>query len=279
MANCYTTLATIKDAGVLGITGSTYDAQITRIIEESSRMIDNYTERFFYIYEGTIYQDGGSPKLVLDWDLQELTTLLLDEDGDGTFETSTDPTTAPVDFFQYPLNKTPKIRLEINSGGSIGGFAPGVQKGIQMTGLFGYGADWPESYTFDSGTVVASDITSTGVTLTASTPGSIEAGMTLRIGSEQLFVPVANTTSATIERAKNGTTAAAATTGTAITIYDYPQAIKQATLIQAIRTWKRRESAYVNAIINTDMGSIQVFKGLDADVKEIINQYRRTRYP
>jgi len=242
-------------------------------------MIDNYTERFFYIYEGTIYQDGGPPKLYLDWDLQSLTTLLLDEDGDGTFETSTDPTTAPVDFFQYPLNGTPKIRLEINSAGSIGGFAPGVQKGIQMTGLFGYGADWPEFYTINSGTVVGADITAAGVGLDVSTGSLIEAGMTLRIGSEQLFVSAMSGSTATVERAKNGTTAASATTETAITVYDYPQAIKQATLIQAIRTWKRRESAYVNAIINTDMGSIQVFKGLDSDVKEIINQYRRTRYP
>ena len=102
--------------------------------------------------------------------------------------------------------------------------------------------------------------------------------MTLQIGSEQLFITESSTTDATIERAKNGTTAAAATTGTAISVYDYPQAIKQATVIQTIRTWKRRESGFVNAIVNTDMGSIQVFKGLDPDVAEVVKKYKRQRY-
>ena len=87
-----------------------------------------------------MYQDGVGTILRCDWDVQSLTACYLDTDGDGTYEVTTDPTTAPVDFFQYPLNETPKTKFEVNPNGDIGAFAAGIQRGVQITGLFGYGA-------------------------------------------------------------------------------------------------------------------------------------------
>ncbi len=278
MGNVYCHIGTIKAAGSLGITGTSYDDQLLRIAEVASRELEKYCDRFFYIYEGTFYQDGGATRVVLDFDVQTISTMLLDTGGDGTYTTSTNFITAPVDFFLYPQNIFPKTRIEANPWGTIGHLAAGIRNGIKITGTFGYGNDWPADYIHTATTVVGVALASTDTTLSVSTGSSFYGGMTLRINTEQMYVTATPTGSTlAITRAQNGTVATTATISTAISIYDYPQSIIQACLIQTVRTWKRRESGYVNAIINTDMGNIQVFKGLDPDVKEIVNQYRRIR--
>lgn len=281
MPNVYCHMGTIKATGSLGITGTSFDDQLLRISEMASREIDKYCDRFFYIYESTIYQDGGATRVVLDFDVQTISTMLLDTDGDGTYETSTELATAPVDFFLYPQNITPKTRLEANPWGAIGHMAAGIRNGIKITGVFGYGNDWPTSYYHTATTVVSVALASTDTTLSVSTGSAFYGGMTIKAGtSDQMYVTATPTgTTLAVTRAINGTVAGTAVISTAISIYDYPQAITQACLIQTTRSWKRRESGYVNTIINTDLGNIQVFKGLDPDVKEIINQYRRMRQP
>jgi len=188
--NSYANLGTLKSSGTLGITGTDHDTQLLRIAEESSRMIDKYCDRFFYIYEGTWYEDGAANRLVLNADVQSITTLKSDPDGDGTYDTTYDLTTAPVDAYLYPQNITPKTRLEINPYGGIGHFASGVRNGIQIVGLFGYGADWPSSYTHAATVTVGGALASTdaSVNLSGNSTGEITGGMTLRISTEQLYV-------------------------------------------------------------------------------------------
>jgi hypothetical protein len=282
--NCYTNLLTLKNAGTLDIaSNTTYDSQLLRLAESASREIDTYTEQFYYIYEGTFYQDGGANRVVLDWPVQTISSLIVDINGNNQYPTTSaysvdinSPTTAP-DAFCYPFNKYPKTRLEANPMGAFGHLGAGFRKAIKITGTFGYGNDWPASYTIDSGTVIASDLTSTAVSLTASTPALLSAGMTLKLESEQCYVSAATSTSATIQRAQNGTAAASHASSTSILVYDYPQPIKQACLIQTIKLWKRRESGFATSVGNNITGEYQTFRGLDADVKEIIREYKRNR--
>ncbi len=283
MPNCYTNLNTLKDAGTLGLTTSVNDTQLLRVAEDSSRMIDRYTDRFFYIYEGTFYQDGGSSRVVLDWDVQSITTLYVDTGGDSSYPdfytVDMNVTTSP-DAYAYPFNSLPKTHIEANPFGRYGHLGATFRKALKITGTFGFGNDWPAPYYHALDCTVGSALTSTATSLsvTASTANQVSGGATLKIGSEQVFV-TANPTGSTcpIARAQNGTTAGSDIAGVAIYLYDYPQAITQATVIQTIRTWKRRESGYVNSIVNTDMGNIQVFKGLDPDVAETIRLYKRER--
>ena len=287
--NAYCSVGTLKSTGTLGITGTDYDTQLLRIAEESSRLIDKYTDRFYYIYEGTTYQDGGAVRVVLDWDVQTVSTLIVDIDGNNLYPTTSaytidinSPTTAP-DCFAYPLVIYPKTRLEANPFGSKGHLGAGFRKAIKITGTFGFGNDWPLNFYHTATVTVGADSasTATSIDISGNSTSEVTAGLTLKIGSEQMYIKAAPSGSlnstCSISRAVNGTTAGAPTTGTAISIYDYPQAITQASIIQTIRSWKRRESGFVNTIVNTDMGNIQIFKGLDPDVKEIINQYRRLR--
>lgn len=287
MPNVYADLGTIKNAGTLDIASiTTYDSQLLRIAESASREIDKYVDRFFYIYEGTFYQDGGANRVVLDWDVQSITSLIIDIDGNNQYPTTSaytvdinNPTTAP-DVFCYPQNSYPKTRLEANPFGSYGHLGAGYRKAIKITGTFGYGNDWPTDYVRDSGTVISTAISTSDVTLVASTPSLLYAGMTLRLGTtEQVYVTAATSTGATIQRAQNGTTAASSASTTAIYIYQYPQAITQACVIQTVRTWKRRESGYSTSVGNNITGEYQSFRGLDPDVREIVNQYKRMRIP
>lgn len=286
----YADLNTIKSQGMLDITTLAFDTQLVRIAEAASRQIDKYTDRYFYIYEGTKYQDGGGNRVVLDFDLQSITSgttgLTVDADGDHVYESAytvdiNSPTTAP-DCFAYPLNIYPKTRLEINNNGNYGSFGSGVRAGIKILGTFGYGADWPDAYshTVDSTVGGALTSTATAVSVTASTAAELSAGMTIKVNSEQCYINAQPTgSSCPITRAQNGTSAAAATTGTAISVFDYPSPIVQATVIQTIRAWKRRESAYQTVVASPELGTVNIYRGIDPDVKEIIREYRRERVP
>lgn len=56
-----------------------------------------------------------------------------------------------------------------------------------------------------------------------------------------------------------------------------PEPIREAAIIQVCRWFKRRESAYQDAVGSAETGEIMVYKGLDPDVKLIIQQYAKTR--
>ena len=287
MPNVYTDLATLKNAGTLDIASkTTYDSQLLRIAEGASREIDKYVEMYFYIYHGSFYQDGGANRVVLDFPVQSISQLIVDIDGNNQYPTTSaysvdinNPTTAP-DVFTYPENSYPKTRLEANPFGSYGHLGAGFRKAIKITGTFGYGNDWPADYVRDSGTTIATAISTSDTALVAASPSTLSAGMTLRLGTtEQVYVTAATSTSATIQRAVNGTTAASSASTTPIYVYQYPQAITQACVIQTIRTWKRRESGFATSVGNNITGEYQTFKGLDPDIREIVNQYKRMRIP
>src|SRR3990167_1680797 len=129
--NNYADLGELKT--LLGIDDTGSDAQLLRALEAASRQIDRITDRHFFSESEARYFDGAS-RLWAD-DLLSITTLKLDEDGDGTYEA----TMAGTDYHQYPLNGWPKVRLEINPNGDYGSFAQGIRKGIELTGIFGYG--------------------------------------------------------------------------------------------------------------------------------------------
>jgi hypothetical protein len=276
--NVYCHLGLLKSSGMLNVTGTDYDSELLRIAEDSSRRFDKDTDRFFYIYEGTMIQEPLSSRVLLSWDVQTVTSLTVDNDGDNTYENTytvdiNSPTTSP-DAVLQPRNRYPKTRMEVGPGGSYGDF--GSQ--FAIVGTFGHGNDWPASNTRALDSKVGAALTSTGTTVyvTASTASEIQAGMTLRIGSEQVYVNAQPTASSVpITRAANGTAASAATASTAMSVYQYPAPVVQAVLIQTVRSWKRRESGYQNNVVNLDMGGVSVWKGNDPDYDTIVKRYRK----
>lgn len=268
--NCYADLSTIKSR--LDNTGTSDDTDLLMLLNAASRSIDNYCYRWFYVKEETRYFDGSATPISLD-DILSITTFKLDEDGDGTYESTMDST----DYILYPLNGYPKIIAKISGDSDYGGFASAVLNGVEIEGTFGYGdGESATPYTATAITIVADDATETELDVSAE--GTIAAGHTIRVESEQIYVSAATSDSSnkiTVTRAVNGTTGAAHATKTA-SVYNYPYVVTESTLIQAMRWYKRKDTAYGTVVGGLGMESVK-HHGLDDDIKHMLTQskYRK----
>ncbi len=56
-----------------------------------------------------------------------------------------------------------------------------------------------------------------------------------------------------------------------------PEPIRRAAMIQTIRWFKRRESAFQDVVGTAELGTFNVYKGMDPDVKQILAPYIKTR--
>lgn len=271
--NSYADVTTLKSAAYLDYTPTTEDSKLRDLLEQSSRLIDFATNRFFYCIDATRYYDGSASPFWLPDDILSITTLKTDDDDDATFENTY---TENTDYRLYPLNAYPKIKARVMSAGSYGGFASGIDKGIEIAGVFGYGDGWSATPYIDSGDDLAAAITSTTTTTTTVDDGdNFAIGQTIRMDTEQCYISGITTNTLTIERGVNGTTAATHVISTTIYIYEYPRPIVQACLITAMRAWKRKDSAYQDVVGGGELGTVITSKGIDPDVVRVLRQYRK----
>lgn len=116
-----------------------YDDLIESLCDEVEHWIDDTCGRTFKSSLATKYFDGAGGVLFIDDLISVSTSLKLDEDADGTYES----TMAASDYILYPLNETPKTYIRVNPSGDYGGFASGVRKGVEIIGTWGYGSTVP----------------------------------------------------------------------------------------------------------------------------------------
>jgi len=265
--------ATLNDLKALLRVDVNNDEQLIHALETASRQIEKpkLTGRYFYSYEGTRYYDGAGSKWWLPEDILSISDLNLDQDGDGVYETPM----LPADYILYPLNEYPKIRLEINPQGNYSGFASGIPKGIEITGVFGY-ADSATPY--DNVTLPSEVITLVATSFAVTDASEFKIGQTIRCEDEQMFITDIGANILYVIRGINGTTTLGHTAGKAIAIYHYPADIVQATLIIAMRAWKRKDSAFADIIGAPETGQIIMSKGIDPDVVELVAPYKRQGY-
>ena len=271
--NAYNNIVTLKRRMDLSSTSGQgwNDADLRILLEAASRQIDIYCNRFFYVDEQTWYFDGAASPMWLP-DILVVSTFKLDEDSDATFESTL---TEDTDFALYPLNTYPKWEAAVLTQGDYGSFASGIKKGVEITATFGYGDGISATPYSDSGNNVQDDPLSSSATTIAVTDGTLfGAGQTLRIESEQVYILSISSNTLTVTRAVNGTTAASHVQDTDIYIYDYPRPIMEAALIQAMRWYKRRETAFQDSVI-TEIGQIVSYKGLDPDIALIVSKYAK----
>lgn len=265
--NCYSNLTMLKRR--LDITGTNEDTELLELLNAASRAVDNYTRRWYYVKEETRYCDGSGSPVFLD-DILSVTTFKLDEDGDATYESSM----ASTDYHLYPLNGFPKTWAKLSVDSDYGGFASGIVKGIEIVGTFGYGDGESATPYSDSGDDVESDpLTAAATTCTVNDGDHFAVGQTIRIESEQCYISGIATNTLTISRGANGTTAASHAQNTDIYIYQYPDPIVEATLIQSMRWWKRRESAFQDMVGSPEVGGLVAYKGMDADLELMVKPY------
>ena len=270
MLNLYTDLDQMRGRYIHDSALATTDkAELLRVMGQACRQVDDYCERWFYALTATRHYDGnGKTELWLSDDVLSITTLKVDEDGDLVYEVDL---TEETDFWLWPDNATPKIRIDINPQGNKISRWPTGRKRIEIAGTFGY-----SNVTEGTGdTVQDNPLSAVATTITVKAAGSkFSIGQTLLIESEQVWISDIDANGLTVTRGVNGTTAASHVQNTAISRFVYEDAIVGAAAMWAGRLWKRRETADATTIINPMMGTLEVHRGMDQDVRLALDPYR-----
>ena len=269
--NCYASIADLKTA--LAVTSTTDDKIMRNTIDAASRMVDRYTGRSFYVQSATKYFDGAGARLWID-DLLSINAsgLKTDEDGDATYEN----TFATTDYILYDLNKYPKTYIEISNNSNYGGFASGVKKGVQIAGVWGYGDGISATpYLIDTTTNESLDTSEVGVDVSAVT--NLSAGQTILVESEQMYIESITTTTLTVIRGVNGTTAATHDTAKAIYIYQYPFDVWQACLDLSSAIYQNRNKKGIQSESLGDYSYTIAQGQANSILSETISNYRKMR--
>lgn len=138
ITNGYTTGSAVKTA--LGIVDATSDAELDLVIESVSRMIDDFTGRFFYS-AGTVtsyYEADEYLTLPVD-DVVSVSTLQTDDDADGTYETTWAATDYSLKPYNAALTGKPYTLIEATTYGSRV-FPVAVTKGVKLVAVRGWAA-------------------------------------------------------------------------------------------------------------------------------------------
>ena len=278
MANSYVSLDVLKSSGVLNITGAGEDTRLLSLLESVSRAIDRYCNRHFYVLNATRKFDGNGKQRLLVPDLVSVDTngLKTDDNLDRTFETAW----ATTDYLLLPSNADPTTRenagsrpytvVEVDTDAGTKADWPAGRQTVQIAGQWGY---WRHLKRATETANAVADTTTTSVTV--SSRADVEAGHTILIDSEQMYVRSYSGNTLTVERGANGATAASHSGGAAIDIYEYPGPIVEATILQAARLWKRKDSAFAGNAGFPETGQMRVSTGPDPDVQLMLGQYRK----
>ena len=281
MFGCYASIADLK--GILGITSTTDDTVMRKILEAASRSIDNYCNRTFVTQTATKVFDGANTLHIPDLLSIDSSGLKTDTDGDYDY----DNTYATTDYILYgvgledTLNTYPKIRIEIDKNGDYSSFASGYQKGVQIAGIWGYG-DGISAAPYIADTTITEDLTAGEADVDVTAVTNLSAGQLILIGSEQYYIYSISTLTLTVEAGVNGTTEAIHSNGATIYIYQYPSDIRQACLDLGVALYQNRSKQglqterigdYSYTIAGTSLG-----KSMVDSILESIRPYKRMRF-
>lgn len=282
--NSYASIDDLKGSAVLDITGTVNDGRYRQLLEAVSREVDKFTHREFYATQETRYFSGNGSVEVLWGDYVSIGSGSLKEDsnGDGTFDTTwAGSGSGSSDWYSSPYNSDPTsaqtakpfTRLEVNrnSNGTQDVFEKG-QRNYEVAGVWGY-----SSVSVTLGIMASASFDSTATVFQAS-GGTLEAGWTIGIGTEQMYVQsvVAGAT-VTVVRGVNGYVAGDVGSATSFTRLDYPGPIREAVIMQAGRLANRAKGGYSQEMGLPEAGEVVpiVANGLDNDVKQMIGGYRK----
>ena len=272
----YATVQTLLGSSVLNITGTTHDTRLRTLLEAASQEVDRYLNRQVQPYVATLYFSGKGGRVLNVPDLIAIVSIKEDDNGDGSF----DATWGANDYVLAPYNANPTspdgrpyqwVEVSQKSNGTQDEFWAG-QRNYQVVGTYGF-----QHATLTIGLTVSSSLsaTATSITVSGSASGTIDAGHTLIINGEHMYVQSSTGTAATVRRAQNGSTPATLASGSAIAIFQYPAPVSEAVMMHAGRLFKRAQAAFAASDGAPD-GGFQVFRaGLDYDVRDLLQTYRK----
>ncbi len=279
MTNAYISLDLFKSSGVLNITGSGDDARLLSVIESAGRVVDGWCNRHFYVVDSTKKFDGNSVQSLRIPDLVSVNTngLKTDDNKDRTFETTWGtsdyllaPTNADPTTTSYPGSR-PYTSVDVDTDSGTKSAWPEGKQTVQIAGQWGW---WRHLVRATETADAIADATTT--TVAVSTRTDIEAGHTLLIDSEQLYVKRYSGDTLTVVRGVNGTAAVSHGGGASIDIYEYPDPIVEATILQAARLWRRKDAPLGASTGFGETKQKGVPGRLDPDVRALVALYRKS---
>ena len=242
----------------------------------ASRRIDgpDGANRHFYAKEATLYfgaADRWEDEIMIP-DALAISAATEDIDADGTFSRTW---TEGTHFSLSPDGEFPKKGVSALPWGDYS-FSDTGKRDIKLVGTWGFGdgiSASPWTTIAPTGTIADGS----GTTLTLSVSDAVEAGQTIKIENEQLFVSAVSGTSATVERGANGTTGAAHTTA-AIATAKYPDEVIRTAQWLAAEAWRHSRSA---GLASHQIGDFQeAFKATPVtQLNAMLGRVRRHDYP
>lgn len=272
MATIYATPDDVRYSASYEI-ASSMDPVLLRFLESASRAIDQFTGRRFAPWVGVKYVNGVSGYRLMLPDTLSVTAMGGDTGNDGTWagETWVEGTDYYLEAMSH-LDQFPKIAAVVTGRGSYV-FRPGVRM-YKVGGLFGYG-DGQSATPWQLSSVTATVATTTTTTVTVSAADVIVAGQTLRVGDEFMNVMSVATTTLTVERGVNGSTATTHTSAP-VSVVQFPKLITQCALDMCV------ESFFNRFDVTTQIGDVAAEGYNFSRTEEIfyrhlrmINTYRR----
>ncbi len=234
--NLYANLGELKRALRTPTSTTTHDAFYLEVLEAASRSVDNWCDRHFFAWQGVKYFGVAHVARVLIEDLLTATAVGADSETDGSFDG--EAWVEGTDYVLYPRHKFPKRTLGVHRNSSKG-LAVDAEY-LKITGVWGFGDGISATPWRSTGTTATmADASTTTATLGAA--ALVDAGDTLLVESEQVYVESVSGTTATVWRGVNGTTAASHAAASASRAC-YPAPVKRFVIGIASEEVQRRTS-------------------------------------
>lgn len=224
------------------------DAERRTMILEMTDMLQALCSRRFDEYIGTRYYtarrmaagDGdllSARELQLDRELQSLTALSID----GTNIT-------PAQVRLMPLNGDYKAWLYLKDAAELSTFLTGASDPvgcIAVTGVWRHSGEWKTT-----GATLSAGLNDSATTIAVSSVTNLEQDMVIRLDSEYCLITNITSTTLTLERGYNGSTAASHLSGAAISRFKPNEAAKMA--VKGMVQWwaeQRKSPMFGNVVI------------------------------
>ena len=241
-----------------GITGTSQDGPVGRAIERASRWLEGEARRVFLPQYAAKVFDVPSYGMNL-WFEDDLLSAVSVVDAGGTLAAS--------DYALYPANNSPKAMLELVSSRTWV-WSLSRRQQITVTGWWGYPA------TLATVGTLAAALTSSATSFTLA---DCQVGWMLRIDDELMHVSGVVGSTVTVERAQNGTAAAAHDSGDTVSRYVVDAMAQDAVALAAAAFYASRATP---GIASRSLGSASVSygrNGAGSAPQEAVNKARLLR--